>query len=248
MANTKILFFIPIFLLLCSPLGSANKDGLTIYCWQGTDTFSHMGNPEFVPKWKAVLNSGSNNIIIDIRPKRTRLLEMMKSADILYGSSHAGIPKKGNQQGLQIGKEDSDDYLLSASEIAAEGITQPSLIIINGCNTFPLLDNPNHNIATAFGIPEDSKERAYIGFKGVHSGPKGDDFFRVFFYFWSGVGGKDLTIKTAAKEAEKYIREMVKKLGGDKAQKYLLSIGAANIYKDLVFHGYEDLRYKDIKH
>jgi len=246
----KLITSLLLTILLCNAnSGSSLESGLTIYCWQGATAFSNLGDPKFAPKWKSVLNEASNRIIIEIYPNRGRLLEMMRTASILYGSTHSGIPKKATEQALQIGKDDSADRLLMASELVKENIKRPRLIIINGFSTFPLLpENAGEclNIASAFGINKETRGRTYLGFEKAHPGPKGDDFFRVFFYFWAGSGGKDMTIKQAIDKSKEYIDKMVRLMGGDNAEKNFLSTGAANIYNDLRILGDPNLMYKDL--
>lgn len=238
-----------LLIIMCAA-SQAHAQGLKIYCWQGHDTGSNLSDKNFVPKFKNVLNPASNTVTVEIFPSRDRICEMLKTSNILYASTHSGVPKKGTEQALQVGKKDTEGSLLTASEIARLNCQKPALVIINGCCTFPLLgEKPGTclNIASAFGIKKGKEGRTYIGFKGVHGGAKGDDFFRVFFYFWCGAGGKDLTVTKACEEAEKYIREQVKKQGGDTAQKYYLSTGAANCMKDIEIYGDPNLRYSQIK-
>jgi hypothetical protein len=187
-----------------------------------------------------------------MKPKPERMLEQFAKAHIIYASTHSGIPKgEVVEQGLQIGEKGDPRYVLFAREIAPAK-SKAQLVIMNGCSQFPLLDESDgkvRNVATAFGINKGTKDRAFIGFFGVHPGPKGDSFFRVFFYFWMGAGGKDLTIRQALDQAKQFIVDQVAKQGGDKAQEFFLSTGAANIYDpaDLVVLGNDQLRYRDLK-
>lgn len=233
------------------PSGHARAEDkrLSIYCWQGHGTGSNLKNPKFEPKWRAVLEDAKNDITIEIFPSAERILEQAKKADILYTSTHSGVPKGATEQGVQIGEKGDPRYVLLASEIALANARRPRLVIVNGCSTLPLLPETGavRNLATAFGINAATKGRAYIGFQDVHGGAKGDDFFRVFFYFWSGVGGKDLTLIEAADKARDYINEQVDKLGGDRAQEFLLSKAAATVRKDMVILGDATLRYRDLR-
>ena len=231
----------------------ADGPSLQVYCWQGKGTGSNLLNKQFTPKWKAVLNDGKGaTIAIDDHPSPEQILERIGKANVVYTNSHSGVPKGGNEQGLQVGDKGSGHYVLLARELAAAKPTRPQLVVINGCSTMPLLpetDGKVRNLATGFGITPGTKGRAYIGFEDVHSGAKGDDYFRVFFYFWSGVGnkGERPTLKQAVTLAKDYIEDQVKKLGGDEAQRFLLSNAAANVAKDLHIVGDEDLRYTDLK-
>lgn len=235
--------------LLTSGDAHAEDKRLSIYCWQGHGTGSNLKNPKFEPKWRAVLEDAKNDITIEIFPTAERILERAAASDILYTSTHSGVPKGATEQGVQVGEQGDPRYVLLASEIAAANARRPRLVIVNGCSTLPLLPEAGavRNLATAFGITAATKGRAYIGFKDVHGGAKGDDFFRVFFYFWSGVGGKDLTIAEAADKARDYINEQVDKLGGDRAQEFLLSKAAATLRKDLLILGDATLRYRDLR-
>jgi hypothetical protein len=230
--------------------GASGSGGLTIYCWQGGGTGSNLFNKAFTDKWKAVLNPGKNKITMELRPGRERILEMMGKANILYASTHSGIPKKAAEQALQLRNEKTGDYLLWAHEIAAIKSVKPALVVINGCSTYPLIDEEGGkklNIATALGIYPHTKGRAFIGFEEAHPGPKGDDYFRVFFYFWCGAGNKNYTITEAADKAKEHIETLVNRFGGDEMQKYLLSIGAAEVRKDLRIIGDDNLRYRNLK-
>lgn len=247
--KVKVVVLMCVLVIFCSVISASGEGGLKIYCWQGFGTGSNLSDKKFAPRFKNVLNPDKNTVTVEVFPAYDRILQMMQSSNILYASTHSGVPKKGNEQALQVGKKDAGRYLLAASEIAAQNCKKPALIIINGCCTFPLLEETPgkcRNIATAFGISKTTRGRTYMGFQGVHSGAKGDDFFRVFFYFWCGAGGKNLTVSEASDKAEQYIREAVAKQGGDAAQKYYLSTGAANCRKDLVIFGDPDLRYADI--
>jgi len=232
--------------------GPAVADKLVIYSWQGYGTGSNLHHPKFAPRWNAVTTGQKDTAIVDKKPKPERMLEQFAKAHIIYGSTHSGIPKGSpREQGLQIGEKGDPRYVLFAREIAPAK-SKAQLVIINGCSTFPLIDESDgtvRNMATAFGISKTTKDRAFIGFVGVHPGPKGDSFFRVFFYFWMGAGGKDLTIRQALDQAKQFIIDQVAKQGGDKAQEFFLSTGAANIYdaEDLVVLGNDQLRYRDLK-
>jgi hypothetical protein len=235
--------------LLVSGPAHAEDKRLAVYCWQGHGTGSNLKNPKFEPKWRAVLEDAKNDITIEIFPSAERILEQAAKSDILYTSTHSGVPKGATEQGVQIGEKGDARYVLLASEIAAANVRRPRLVIVNGCSTLPLLPEEGavRNLATAFGINAATKGRAYIGFQDVHGGAKGDDYFRVFFYFWSGVGGKDLTLAQAADKARDYINEQVDKLGGDRAQEFLLSKAAATVRKDMVILGDATLRYRDLR-
>ena len=232
--------------------GPALAEKLTIYSWQGFGTGSNLHDPKFAPRWRVATTARKDTVIVDKKPTPDRMLEQFAKAHIIYGSTHSGIPKDSpSEQGLQIGEKGAKRYVLFAREIAPAK-SKAQLVIINGCSTFPLIDESDgvvRNVATAFGITKDTKDRAFIGFVGVHPGPKGDSFFRVFFYFWMGAGGKDLTIRKALEEAKKFITDQVANMGGDVAQEYFISTGAANIYKpeDLIVLGNDQLRYRDLK-
>ncbi|MBL9015615.1 MAG: hypothetical protein JNL83_15640 [Myxococcales bacterium] len=241
-----------VFGILALLAGPALAEKLTVYTWQGFGTGSNLHNPKFTPRWNAVIGGKKDATIVDKKPSPERMLEQFSKAHIIYGSTHSGIPKGSPaEQGLQIGDKGDARYVLFAREIAPAK-SKAQLVIINGCSTFPLIDESDgkvRNMATAFGISKSTKGRAFIGFVGVHPGPKGDSFFRVFFYFWMGAGGKDLTIRQALDQAKQFIIDQVAKQGGDKAQEFFLSTGAANIYdaEDLVVLGDDQLRYRDLK-
>lgn len=240
-----------VFVLLALLAGSAVADKLTIYNWQGFGTGSNLHDPKFTPKWLAVVGAKKDTVVNDLKPKPERMLEQFAKAHIIYGSTHSGLPKENpTEQGLQIGEKDSGRFVLYAREIAAAK-SKAQLVIMNGCSTFPLLDESDgkvRNVATAFGFDKNTKGRVFIGFEGVHPGPKGDSFFRVFFYFWMGAGGKDLTVREALDKAKLFIKDQVANAGGNKAQEFFLSTGAANIHgKDLNVLGDDQLRYRDLK-
>jgi hypothetical protein len=239
--------------LLALLAGPAIADKLTIYTWQGAQAASNILGPVFGPRWKAVLTGQKDTAIVELSPTPERMLEQFAKAHIIYGSTHSGVPKDSPpEQGVQVGKKGDARYVLFAREIAAAK-AKAQLVIINGCSTFPLLDEKDgkiRNVATGFGINANTKGRVFIGFIGVHGGPKGDSFFRVFFYYWMGAGGagKDLTVRQALDEAKTFIVDQVAKQGGDAAQKFFLSTGAANIHgKDLQVLGDDGLRYRDLK-
>jgi hypothetical protein len=244
---------VTVFVLLALFAGPAFAEKLTIYTWQGAQAASNILGPEFGPKWTAVLTGKNDTAIVEASPTPERMLDQFAKAHIIYGSTHSGVPKKSPpEQGVQIGKKGDARYVLFAREMVAAK-SKAQLVIINGCSTFPLLDEKDgkvRNVATGFGIDANTKGRVFIGFIGVHAGPKGDSFFRVFFYYWMGAGGagKDFTVRQALNEAKAFIEDQVKKQGGDAAQKFFLSTGAANIHgKDLVVLGDEELRYRDLK-
>jgi hypothetical protein len=64
---------------------------------------------------------------------------------------------------------------------------RPSLVIINGCDTLgPAPDGSNVlKINEGFGITDETKGRAYIGFNEGVIGIRGDEYFRIFFSYWT---------------------------------------------------------------
>jgi len=232
---------------------AAPSGNLQVYCWQGKGTGSNLLNPAFTKKWLSSLNDGAGaRVTVELFPSPERILDMLGKSNIVFASTHSGLPKGADYQALQVGDKGSGRYVLKASEIAAIRASKPQLVVVNGCNTIPLLPESGgavRNIATAFGISAATKGRAYVGFQKEHDGAKGDDFFRVFFYFWSGVGSseKRLTLREAADKAQAFIEEQVTRMGGDKAETFFLSNAAASLRKDLEIIGDDRLLFTDIR-
>jgi hypothetical protein len=216
----------------------------TVYTWVGYDCGSHLLVPKFLGFWRSVTDSPA--LVVQNKPSAAAMLAGFQNADIVYGTTHSGVPKGGAEQALQVGKKGTPGYVLTASQIAASNCTRPKLVVINGCATFPLLDEEAgqvRNLSSGFGIHDNTKGRAYIGFRGVHAGIRGDGYFRIFFAVWRT---EKLTLAAAKVRAVEFIDDHIQRFGGDAAGKRYITAGDSKIANDLEILGDDTLRYADL--
>jgi hypothetical protein len=189
-----------IFLLGAGPAQAVDTGNLKMYCWLGYGAIGNFGVVD--EKTGQEFNKFFLNAVkiqqtkIDIRPPKETILNEIKDADVIYANTHSGYPKKGDPRMiLQTGEESE----ISAQDLQSinEALTvsgrpfilphQPSLVIINGCDTLgPAPDGSKVlKVNEGFGITNESKGRAYIGFNEGVIGIRGDEYFRIFFSYWT---------------------------------------------------------------
>jgi hypothetical protein len=227
-----------LLVLLLSSTAAANPTG---YAWLGAEAAGRVGLEDFDRFLAAAMKIP--DLTVEMRPDKARILEQMKTADVLYANTHSGYPKSPPpRMVLQTGKGASEADQLSAVEIAqaldAAGHL-PKLVVINGCNT--LADPPGGGrllkIHEALKIKDGIKGRAYVGFGKAVVGVRGDEYFRIFFAKWTHEPYP--TLEEARRQAVDFFDSP------PHGQKYL-DKRAGEIGADVKIVGDRDLRFSDL--
>ena len=233
-----------VFIVLAgsSPVHAVDTGNLTMYCWLGYDAIGEFGGVieghEFNKFFLAAVKIDQTTI--DIRPTKETILNGIKTADIIYTNTHSGYPRKGTPRMILLTGEGSEISSQDLQSLFSAQMHQPSLVIINGCNTLSLsaVNNSVMKINEGFGITNKTKNRAYIGFNKSVEGIRGDVFFRIFFSYWTRTPYP--TLDQARKSAIDFFKGTI-----PEGQKYL-DPRAAEIGDDLIIVGDDNLTFGQV--
>ena len=128
-------------------------------------------------------------------PTRNELIEAILPADILYISAHGGV-YEDTWQCLQVAPSPDNNQINSKNESlitsrdikdALSGNKTPKLVIFNTCYSTDLSDGvvPDNRFKAAFGIDENTKGKAYVGWSKWVIGSLTDDIFKVILCKWA---------------------------------------------------------------
>src|SRR5437762_3942782 len=96
-----------------APVATAGEGKLNVYFWRGSgDTFSYLPDMKYQSFIQSIFRD--QNVTIEDKPAKARVLEMVGSSDILYTNSHGGhLTTAPRQQFLKIGNGSGPDFQLA---------------------------------------------------------------------------------------------------------------------------------------